>query len=257
MLRRCELINLWVFALGVYPSDMVQQEESQSFQEGLWFWVLPQAFHPFIHQCPTGRNMALWAPWFRGLQFPPSNGISEVLSCTSCNGGFRPQSLLRFALKNIHKDLWSLVWPSHPNFQWMFCPAWSIGAGTCSMLYATQRDWTSSTPNSTEQASLGVNIWDFYWPNSFITARPLSLYQIRGCDQLNIPCFESVSRRGSCNPSLCGAPVPSSGKTAGIFRQKKMISLLTYLLSSFWTKVCTSSLIDSGVSLNDIVNSCL
>lgn len=120
MLRRWELINLWVFAGGVYPWDMVQQEESQPFQEGLWLWLLPQAFHPFIPQCPVGGSVALWAPWFWELHFPPSNGTSEVLPCTSCSEGFRPQSLLRLTLKNIHNDSRSSVWPCHPAFSGWF-----------------------------------------------------------------------------------------------------------------------------------------
>lgn len=75
-----------MFAVGVYPSAVVQQEESRPFQDGLW--VLTRAFHPLNPRVlqEGARGEALRAPWVWGLQLPLSNGTSEGLRALPAMG---------------------------------------------------------------------------------------------------------------------------------------------------------------------------
>lgn len=131
---------------------------------------------------------------------------------------------------------------------------WSSGA--CSMGCAAQSDRARSTTCQlmptfwvfSDQGKTFLLLWDSFscLSNAWVRSPEHHLHWV---------CFMGKEKRSeSRSPSLYGAPIPSSGKATGIFRQKT-ISLLTYLLSSSSTKICTSSLTDSAVLLNDIVKS--
>lgn len=252
MLRRRELINLWVFAVGVYPSDKVQQEESQPFQEGLWLWVFMQAFHPFIPLCPVGRSVALWAPCFWELQFPLSSGTSEVLSFTSCNAVGSGHDLF--------SDLPSRLCTRTCDLQ--YGPLTLLLVGVLSYMIHCSHGWALTLSWDLQRALCHTEGLNKQHPQQHWALVPwcqhLGFLLTKLLPHYKTPFLISNTWLGTFLALLflkAGAGTPRSVehryplvvKPQAFLGKKKMISLLTCLLCSIWTKICSSSLIDSGV----------